>query len=60
MEKLWRCSEEMLEEVDITTDGKNLPDQSPFSLHAISIISPQVVCTLGVEISIGDAKVSRM
>jgi len=33
---------------------------SPFSLHAISIISPQVACTLGMEISMGDAKVSRL
>lgn len=51
MEKLWRCSEEMLEEMDITTDGENLTDQSPFSLHAISIISPQVVCKLERETS---------
>ena len=52
MEKLWRCSEEMLEEMDITTGGENLTDQSPFSLHAISIISPQVVCKLEIEISV--------
>jgi len=50
----------MLEEMGITTDGENITDQSPFSLHAISIISPQVICKLGMEISIQDAKVSRI
>ena len=58
MEKLWRCGGGMLEEVDITTDGENLTTQSTFSLHAVSIISPQVVCIL--EIAVGDAKVNRL
>ena len=60
MEELWRCGVGMLEEMDVTTDGENLMDQSPFSLHAISIISPQVACTLELETLIADAKVSRM
>jgi hypothetical protein len=31
---------------------------SPFSLHAISIISTQVFCTLGMGISMENAKVN--
>jgi hypothetical protein len=34
--------------------------QSPFSLHSVSIIPPQVICKLGMEISFRDAKVNRM
>jgi hypothetical protein len=33
---------------------------SPSSLHAISIISTQVACTLGIEIAVGHAQVSRL
>jgi hypothetical protein len=46
MEKLWRYDGGMLEETGITTDGENITDQSSFSLHAVSTISPQVVCIL--------------
>jgi len=57
----------MLEEMDTTTGGENLTGQSPFSLHAISTISTQVVCILGngdfgrlYRNSGGDAKVNRL
>jgi len=42
-------------------DGATEPMMaSPFSLHAISIISTQFVCTLRMGISMGNAKVNRL